>query len=51
MNFFIVDLHFGHKNILAFDNRPFKNIEEHDEYIMNNWNKTVGIDGLYKLYS
>ena len=22
--FFIADLHFGHKNILAFDNRPAK---------------------------
>lgn len=41
MNYFISDLHFGHKNCLNFDNRPFNTIEEHDEYIIENWNKTV----------
>ena len=44
MNYFISDLHFGHKNCLAFDNRPFNTIEEHDEYIIKSWNETVGID-------
>ena len=44
MNYFISDLHFGHRNCLAFDNRPFNSIEEHDEAIINNWNNTVGID-------
>lgn len=44
MNFFISDLHFGHKNCLAFDNRPFKNVEEHDRVLINNWNEVVGID-------
>lgn len=42
--FFIADLHFGHKNALAFDCRPFKTIEEHDEFLIKNWNDTVGID-------
>lgn len=43
-NYFIADLHFGHQNILAFDNRPFNTIEEHDQIIIENWNNTVGID-------
>lgn len=44
MNYFISDLHFGHKNCLAFDNRPFNTIEEHDDFIIRAWNETVGID-------
>ena len=44
MYYFISDLHFGHANCLAFDNRPFKTIEEHDEYIIEKWNETVNID-------
>lgn len=44
MNFYIADLHFGHKNVLSFDNRPFKTIEENDNVIINNWNNVVGID-------
>lgn len=41
---FISDLHFGHKNILAFDNRPFLSIEQHDNEIINKWNKKVKSD-------
>lgn len=40
--FFISDLHFGHKNCLAFDNRKFLNIEEHDEFLIERWNAVVG---------
>jgi len=45
--FFISDTHFGHANILNFkrpDGKPlreFNSIEEHDETIINNWNRTV----------
>ena len=43
MNYFISDLHFGHKNCLAFDNRPFKDVEEQDSAIISNWNAVVDI--------
>lgn len=44
MNYFISDLHFGHGNCLAFDDRPFTSIEAHDAFIIENWNETVGMD-------
>lgn len=44
MNYFISDLHIGHKNVLSFDGRPFASIEEHDNYIMTEWNKRVKND-------
>ena len=44
MNYFIADLHFGHKNCLAFDNRPFKTIEQHDDYLIEKWNSVVEPD-------
>ena len=44
MIYYIADLHLGHKNCMAFDNRPFTDIETHDNTIIKNWNDTVGID-------
>lgn len=41
MNYFISDLHFGHSNILRYDNRPFSNTDEMDKTIIENWNNTV----------
>lgn len=50
MNFYISDLHFGHKNALSFDDRPFTTIEEHDNLIIKNWNEVVNIDDDVYIY-
>lgn len=48
--FLISDTHFGHANILTFRSRlnesllrpGFKDINHHDEVLIENWNKVVG---------
>jgi calcineurin-like phosphoesterase family protein len=58
MNTFLIgDTHFGHGNILTFLKgdgsllRPnFKDINEHDEHLIHQWNKVVGVnDKVYHL--
>jgi calcineurin-like phosphoesterase family protein len=39
--FAIGDTHFGHSRILDMEYRPFINIEEHDEQLIQNWNSVV----------
>ncbi len=42
--FFIADTHFGHLNILRLSKRPFRTIAEHDEALVQNWNRVVTPD-------
>ena len=39
--FFTSDLHFGHENVLKFDERPFETVEEMDEELIRRWNNKV----------
>jgi calcineurin-like phosphoesterase family protein len=39
--YFISDTHFGHRNVLRHDDRPFSSIKEHDQALVENWNSIV----------
>ena len=45
MNYYISDTHFGHENIINHDAnngcKQFSSIEEHDNLIIENWNRVV----------
>ena len=41
MIYYIADMHFGHRNVLRFDARPFESIAAMDETIIQNWNARV----------
>lgn len=42
--FYISDTHFGHNNIIRYDNRPFGSAEEMDKVLIGNWNNVVTDD-------
>ena len=44
--FFTSDFHVSHDNILKFDGRPFKNVNEMNEALIQNWNSVVGVDDI-----
>lgn len=39
--FYIGDWHYGHANIIAYDNRPFQSIGEMNEVLIQKWNSKV----------
>ena len=39
--FFTSDLHFGHRNVIKFSNRPFADTQEMEEKLIKNWNDTI----------
>ena len=44
--FYIADCHFGHENIIAFDGRPFENVDDMNEKMKENWNLVVSKNDL-----
>lgn len=40
--FFLADWHYGHANIIAYDNRPFRSLEEMNAVLVDRWNHAVG---------
>lgn len=44
--FFFADPHFDHANIIKYCDRPFKNIEEMNTTILNNYKATINPDSL-----
>lgn len=50
MRHFTSDLHFGHKNVIGFCNRPFESVEDMEQKLINNWNDYVSqTDEIYIL--
>lgn len=41
---FTSDTHFNHKRTLELSRRPFRNVEEMNEVLIENWNHVVGKD-------
>ena len=44
--FFTSDLHFGHEAIIKYCGRPFKDVNEMNRKLVENWNEVVPKDGI-----
>lgn len=44
--YIVADLHFGHSNIIKYENRPYSNVYEMDASLIELWNSTVSKDDL-----
>lgn len=44
--FFWSDLHIGHKNVLEFDSRPFRDLDHMHQVLISNYNSTVPKNGV-----
>ena len=44
MNLYISDLHFGHKNVILFEHRPFSDVDTMDHCLIQLWNSRVSAD-------
>lgn len=42
----IADLHFNHKNVLDYCDRPYDNVEQMNEDLIKKWNNTVAHDDI-----
>lgn len=44
--FVTADTHFGHSNVIKFSNRPFTDVDEMNEELIERWNAKIPIGGI-----